>query len=360
MKLLIKHLLILSLIVPSIIYANDFEGRYTREKKLSKSYNVNSDAKLQVENKYGNIEISPWDRDEISIEVVIRVTGNSESKVEDKLDDIDIEFSGNKSLVYAKTHIESSNSWFNWFNTNVNYKINYYIHVPITSKLDIKNKYGDTFIEESKGEVILTHDYGKIVLGTLLNERNEIDMDYSNLEADYIKNAGISLDYSDFSVGELESFTLNADYSHIDLGKAIKGSYDLDYGGLSIEAINILEGDSDYTDIRVDLLGKAANLSADYGKITIGLVSDALESLTIDTDYTGIKIGYAESSNFNFEINSKYTDVEGINDDLFNLDYRNEKSSSKHLKGSFGRSATDHSININSSYGHIKFRKKFN
>src|SRR6056300_141937 len=112
MKLLIKHLLILSLIVPSIIYANDFEGRYTREKKLSKSYNVNSDAKLQVENKYGNIEISPWDRDEISIEVVIRVTGNSESKVEDKLDDIDIEFSGNKSLVYAKTHIESSNSWF--------------------------------------------------------------------------------------------------------------------------------------------------------------------------------------------------------------------------------------------------------
>ncbi len=360
MKLLIKHLLILSLIVPSIIFANDFEGRYTREKKLSKSYNVNSDAKLVVENKYGNVEISPWDRDEISIEVVIRVTGNNESRVEDKLDDIDIEFRGNQSLVFAKTHIESSNSWFNWFNSNVNYKINYYIHVPISSKLDIKNKYGDTYIEESKGEVKLTHDYGKIVLGTLLNERNEIDMDYSKLEADYIKNAGISLDYSDFSVGELETFTLNADYSHINLGKAIKGSYDLDYGGLTIEAINSLEGDSDYADIRVDLLGKAANLSADYGKITIGLVSDALESLTLDTDYTGVKIGYEEASNFNFEINSKYTDVEGLNDDLFNLDYRNEKSSSKHLKGSFGRSSSDHSININSSYGHIKFRKKFN
>ncbi len=360
MKHLINYLLIASFVIPSLAFANPTEGRYTREKKISKSYKVDADATLSIENKYGTVEISPWDRNEISIEVVIRTTGNNESKVEEKLDDIHIEFSGNNHLVNAKTFIESGNNWFNWFNTNVNYKINYYIHVPITNDLDIKNKYGDTFVEEAKGAVKLTHDYGKIVIGSLLNENNHIDMDYSKLEADYIKNASISLDYTDFSIDEIESFDLNADYSHINIGKSIRGSYDLDYGGFNVEFIDVLEGDSDYADIEINHLGKAANLSADYGKISIGLISNEIESITIDTDYTGVKIGYTEDVNFNFEINSKYTSVEGLDSNLFDLYFRNEKSSSKQFKGTFGRSKSNNNINLKTSYGHIKFRKKFN
>lgn len=360
MKHFINYLLIASLVVPALAFANPTEGRYTREKKLSKSYKVEADATLSVENKYGNVEISPWDRDEISIEVVIRTTGNNESKVEDKLDEISVEFNGNSHLVSAKTFIESSSNWFNWFNSNVNYKINYYIHVPITNDLDIKNKYGDTFVEESKGSVKFTHDYGKIVVGSLMNEKNHIDMDYSKLEADYIKNASISLDYTDFSVDKIDSFDLNADYSHINFGKSIRGSYDLDYGGISIESIEVIEGDSDYADIEINQLKKAANLSADYGKIAIGVISNEIESIAIDSDYTGIKIGYTDEVNFNFEINSKYTSVEGLDSNLFDLYFRNEKSSSKQFKGTFGRSKSNNEINLKTSYGHIKFRKKFN
>lgn len=360
MKQLLTYLLITSFAIPALAFANPTEGRYTREKKMSKSYKVDKDATLMIENKYGNVEISPWDRDEIYIEVVIRTTGNNESKVEDKLDDISVEFSGNSHMVSAKTYIESTNNWFNWFNSNVNYKINYYIHVPISVELDIKNKYGDTFIDESKGSVKLTHDYGKIVLGSLYNERNSIDMDYSKLEADYIKNAKINLDYTDISVGEIETFDLNADYSHSNFGKSINGTYDLDYGSLSVEAINVIDGNSDYADIEVNLLGKAANLDADYGKITIGMISNSIESISMDTDYTGVKIGYTEDVNFNFEINSKYTSVDGLDADLFDLYFRNEKSSTKHYKGTYGRSENNGLIDLKTSYGHIKFRKKFN
>lgn len=358
MKRIIYLLLILALTTPSIALATTLDGRYTREKKQSKSYQVNSDTQLYIENKYGNVEISPWDRDEISIEVIIRTTGNNESKVEDKLDEINISFSGNKSIVRAKTHIESSSSWFNWFSSNVNYKINYHIRVPISNDLNITNKYGDTFIEESTGVVKLSHDYGSIIIGNLTNERNEIDMDYSKLEADYIKNATITIDYTDISIDEIETIDLDSDYSDVNLGKVINATYDMDYGSISINAVNKINGNSDYTDIEIDLLGKTATLSADYGKMSIGGISTAFESISIDTDYTGIKIGYFEDSNFSFDINSKYTDVDGLDDDLFNLNFSNKKSSSSQYKGTYGRSQSNGLLEIKSTYGHLKFRKK--
>lgn len=360
MKNSMNYLLIFTLIVPTLLVANDFTGRYTREKKLAKSYKVTADAKLLIENKFGNVEITPWDRDEISIEVVIRTTGTNESKVEDKLDDIDVSFNGTKYVVSAKTHIESNSNWFNWFNSNVSYKINYFVHVPVTNDLDIQNKYGDTYISESKGKINLTHDYGTIILGSLYNDAVNIDMDYSKLEADYMKQAIINIDYTDISIDEIHTLDLESDYGHIQVGKSLMINYDMDYGSISIGAVNKIVGNSDYTDVDIEQLGSTAQLSADYGKIAIKSLSSLFDKISIDTDYTGIKIGYSEDSNFSFNINTKYTDVNGIEGDRFNLHYQNQKTTSAQYKGDYGTTPSKSHMELNTSYGNITLRKKFN
>ena len=45
------------------------DGDYTKEKSISKSFNVDSDALLQATNSYGNINVYLWDENKISFQV---------------------------------------------------------------------------------------------------------------------------------------------------------------------------------------------------------------------------------------------------------------------------------------------------
>ena len=98
MKRLFNILLLAVLIAPMALLANEnpkFKGKYTKEKKLHKEYSVNAGASLTVDNSYGNIDIVSWDENRIVIDVTITTNGNNEEKVQKKLDNIEVEFSGN-------------------------------------------------------------------------------------------------------------------------------------------------------------------------------------------------------------------------------------------------------------------------
>ena len=99
------NILIAFLLLPLLAGAHNdkFKGKYTKEKTLSKEYTVNANAGLEVSNSYGNIDIVTWNQNRTVIEVRIQTNGNNEEKVQKKLDDIDVEFSGNGTLVKAKT-----------------------------------------------------------------------------------------------------------------------------------------------------------------------------------------------------------------------------------------------------------------
>ncbi len=104
------------LLIPFVSFANHdkFKGKYTKEKTIKKEFSVNEEASLEVDNSYGNITIVSWNENRIIIEVFIKTNGNSEEKVQERLDDIHIELSVNSSKVTATTHINAneSSSWW--------------------------------------------------------------------------------------------------------------------------------------------------------------------------------------------------------------------------------------------------------
>ena len=56
-------------------------GKYTKEKKIHKTYNVNSSASLNIDNKYGDVSIMTYSGSEIIIDIIIKTNGNDEEKV---------------------------------------------------------------------------------------------------------------------------------------------------------------------------------------------------------------------------------------------------------------------------------------
>ena len=364
---MLYKLLFLAAMVPSVALCSnnplhdDFTGRITKEKKISKKFNVSPNSLLQVNNSYGNVDITTWDQNTISIEVFIKTNGNDEEKVKAKLDDIKVEFNQTPDGVKAKTVFsKEESSWWNSLfgsNSNVNMEINYVIKAPVTNNVEVNNDYGNVFLDKLTGNAKISCDYGRIDIGELHGNNNYLSFDYSrNSHFGYINKAVISADYSEFTVDDAKSLELKADYTDSKMKKIELLQFSCDYGSLVVEKVRKIAGSGDYLSTRIGQIFQAANLNLDYGNIVIAEVVKGAEEIKIDSDYTGVKIGYNKEHPFRFSVNTNYGNVKGT--DKFEVNKRNEGNSSSSYAGYHLNNTGNGNIIVSSNYAGVTFQEK--
>lgn len=336
-----------------------WNGKHTKEKTIKKSYAVTKDALLKIDNSYGNINVITYSGNTVSIEVRIKTNGDNLEKVEEKLNDITVDFQASSNRVSAKTIFQKdkSNSWWNWGrNSNVNMEINYLIKIPITNSVDLNNDYGTINLDRLEGHAKINCDYGKIITKELLADNNSISFDYTNNSFfEYIKSGKITADYSGFTVAKTKNLEIEADYTKSVVEIAENVTYTCDYGSITIEKANYINGDGDYLTARFGEIYKNIQLTSDYGSIRIDKMTANAGNISIDSDYTGITIGYDASYQFQFDIDLEYASLRGSEDFLFTT--KKEASTDKYYKGYYGKSTTNNLIKISSDYGSVTFKK---
>lgn len=360
MKLLFK-LLFIALLLPTVVMANNpkFKGKYTKTKTLNKEYTVNADAGLRVDNSYGNIDIVTWNENRTVIEVVITTNGNNEERVQEKLDKIDVDFSGSGSLVTAKTIFKGrkNNSWSFWKkNNNVRMEINYTIKIPITNTVDLDNDYGAINITKLEGSCKLSCDYGQVNIGQLMADNNYLSFDYTNNSSiEYMKSGKINADYSGFTLEKVEDLEINADYTRSEVLNARKINYNNDYGKISIGRVDNITGRGSYIPLKIEELRGNLDVNSDYGSVTVRNITASAGNVTIRSDYAGIKLGYDSGYNFDFYIDLSYAGLSG-KDDLEVMKSSTDYSS-KSYSGYHGNKNSGNTITINSDYGGVSLTK---
>ncbi|HSP12871.1 MAG TPA: hypothetical protein VLO29_10120, partial [Salegentibacter sp.] len=274
MKALLYKLILAAVLIPGLTFCNnDLSGKHTKEKKISREFSVSANSNLKVDNSYGNIDISTWDQNRVVIEVFIKTNGNDPEKVQEKLDEIEIEFNQSSSGVSAKTQLskgKSSSWWTNLFSgsSNVNMEINYIIKAPETNNVDLNNDYGGIYIDRLLGNSRISCDYGKIDIMELRGNSNILNFDYTRgSRFGFIKNAEITADYSEFEVEEAENLKVNADYTTTNLKKVSNLEFDADYGSINVDKVKRIIGNGDYLSTKIGRIFTSADLNVDYGSL---------------------------------------------------------------------------------------------
>lgn len=354
MKNMYKTLFIL--LIPTIMFANNYDGKYTKTKTVKKEFTVNKDALLNVSNKYGNIEIVTWNENRIVFEIVITTNGDNEDKVSERLDDITIDFSNSISNVSAKTIIEKSNNW-NWIgkSNNINLKINYSIKVPATNHVDITNDYGNILIDKLEGSSKINCDYGKLIIGSLFHKSNSININYAPLSTiSYVNEAKINADYSKLVIDKSNAISLNSDYSNSTFEQVDYLEFNGDYGNITVEKVKIIKGNSDYLVVKIGTLSDKLILNTDYGAVKINELKSGFSLVDLKSSYTGIKIGIDKLTSFNLNATYSYGDLK--HDDLnFTFNKKVQEKTSKNYEGYLNNNNSKSLIKINSTYGSSTF-----
>ena len=344
-----KCSVLLFLFLPLLAMAGK-DGEHA-EKKITREFNIQVNGHLNIENKYGDVDIAMGEENKIKFDITIKASAGSQKKAQELIDNITVDFNEGINRVDAKTVVESSSSWMSWFNTGSNeIEINYQVLVPKDIYLELNNKYGSIYLESTDRDAKIDLAYGDIRLGDL-NANLDLDMAFSQGSLSQIKQGQLSLTNSELEMENSQSLSVDMKYSELTMGSSgrlnlvssygeTKGvdveevSYTGKYDNFKVERVKSISADCNLTDVEVGGIASSGSFDMHYGDLDVSNIGIGFKSLNISSSYTDVKLSFQDGASYSIDAVTNYCDI-NHSDDLKVSEYI-ERTTSATLKGSKG------------------------
>jgi hypothetical protein len=328
---------------------------HEKVKSLSRTFKVGANDKLNIENQFGRVEVQTWAKNEIAVEVTIIARAETESKAQEIMDHINIKISEGGDLISFVTEREPMTIRSN---TQKSFEINYVVRMPKRNALRVGNKHGTIQLPDMDGPTEVDLRYGKLTAGSLNNVRNRINVAYSGAECQiaFVKGGDLDFKYSSLRLNAADAINTNTGYSSITINKVdalvMESRYDTRF---LIGSAGQIAGTGSYSAIKIGSLRESANLNVRYcSGFEISNVAASFKKLELTGGYTGMALGFADNSAFNFEVDTQYGSLK-MNQDLADFTFREVKNTSSSYKGKYGKATPKAVVNVTSRYGSVRF-----
>jgi hypothetical protein len=312
-------------------------------KRVYKNYPINAVQKLDLNNKYGNIYIENNRTDSVIVSADIWVEGSSD-RARHLLDNIIVHINQSGSTITAITEIE------NTMNGNNEFSIDYHISIPADRELQVVQKYGNVNMKDLTGKGTFEIKYGALNGQKLLSPDLSMDIAYSKVDIEAIKDLTLSLSYSKIKLEKGNNLKVETRYSGLTIENCKQIDASSKYDDYNIQSLNTLIINSMYTGISVGKLTEKLNLINGYGGVTIREIPAGFESINVENKYAGIKLGIATDASYKLNGKVRYSDIKHPDGKLNKM----RENTSYEVTGTIGSSENPKStVRIDSSYGSV-------
>jgi hypothetical protein len=276
-------ILVTILLTPAIAKNEDVEDS-EKTKVYSKIFTVTNKDNLLIDNQFGFVKINTWDKNEVKVDVIIKIGSNSEKRTQCYLDGIEIidKRIGNQLSVQTHMNTKDCNSWGN--NSN-ELHIDYTVSMPKDMALTVRNKFGNTVIPTFRAPLIVDTKHGNFEAHTLSNAQNDITVAFGKVNIDQLENAKLNMSYSTLVLDRAKIILLNNRFGKLKLGEVDNLAGQFSYSGTSIGSIN-------------NVCKITLNFSEGF---VVSQLPNSLESVDIQASYSTIKLP-TENQNCSFDV----------------------------------------------------------
>lgn len=319
-----------------------------KEKRVDKTFNVNSNTRLSIDNRFGKVHINTWDQKSIKAEVVVEVEG-SESSAREVLDRINIDVAESSSEVRLETEISDSNR--KW--KNQRFRIDYTISMPRNNPLDIEHRHGDVYIDNFNGPLELELAHGQVIAEEL-NGECEISLQHGNGGRIAAIGSGslVVQHYNRLRLGKLGDLNMKIAHSTIDMEHTGDLSMELQHSTLESETIGDLNIDMQHSKIeaelikslRVDMqhsnidserLGGSLVVDANHSQVEVGEVAAGFKEIEFDGNHSYLGFELTSGTNATLEIDLNHGRL-NYPESKVSMSHVNIENNSREYKGKIG------------------------
>lgn len=271
MKKLISIFSLSLLLVNAVMARSAGEPEVEKTKAYTKSYAISGGDKVSLSNKFGEMKISTWSKNEVKVDVNIIVKANDNEQAQRLLDAISIKDGKTGSDIFFKTKMKGDNdgddddddkSNRNRRNdgNNTSFRINYTVYLPANASLDAENMFGDMSIGDFNGPLTLESKFGSLTAGTLTQSKKvlvQFGNKVSTIEG--IGNGKLSIQFSQAIVNKL-SGDVSADFNQ---SRGVKIRLD--------NGLKKLDVNNNFSDLEIDApktLSASFKINTSFGKFS--------------------------------------------------------------------------------------------
>ncbi len=331
-------------------------------KEFKKEFPVNNNTKLEIRNKYGNVDIKDWNNPSISIEVRIIVRSSSQEKADKTLEYITIRFEQDGNTVSASTEFKDNLAdVFKGFNDDEkSLEINYSVYMPKTTPLSLSNKYGSVFINELASTSTIDVKYGKLTANKILHDAEQpltqIILGYSNATIQECKWIKLDIKYSKIQISQSKAIIMLSKYSKIYLDNGSSLVCESRYDTYELGRLTNLVATAGYTHFSVQELTKKLQIDAKYSDVEIDNIPPGFEQIKVNASYGSYKLGISPDASYHIDGYARYCKIYYPEENA-QVNRINENNDMK-VNGFIGKNLNaKSSVVLNSSYGNIKLVK---
>ncbi|MBD1393613.1 hypothetical protein [Mucilaginibacter glaciei] len=297
-------------------------------KNYSKSYSVDGNDVLQISNKFGNVTVNTWNKNEFKVDVQMKFSSDNESNVNDMMEGSSVSDSKSGNVVSFRTAIGDANNGQG--NKHQNMSIDYKIYMPASNAINISNQFGVITLPNLSGKTTIRLQFGNLIAQQLTNTQNDVSISFTSDKTSFIElfNGGkLKIQHSNFKAGVVNNADAVFGFSKVDIDR-LKGSANVDvkFGkGLSIATLGS---------------AKDVNIKAQFAKVNF----DINDSDSFNFDIT-TKMGNG------FDNSSGKAKITGKTPSDDERGY----SSTKTYRGYVGKSGSDNKVTITTNFGEVNF-----
>lgn len=348
--------LLLSLTLLVIFAATATAEEYS--KNLHKTFPADQNTQLVIQNKFGSVDINNWDKNEVSIEVVIKVDHKNEEKAKELLDYLNVEFSHEGNIIKAITTIDEkfNRTSISWGDNNKYFSINYKVNMPKNLQLELENKYGNVFINEITGYAFIAVKYGNLKINKIIRDNtkplSEIELGYSDgtiEESEWLK---VNMKYSKLQIEKSKAIIAISKYSKLYVTKSSSIVCESKYDDYKIGSIANFVTTAAYTDFKFEEITKKIEVENRYGGFTVNRIPKDFELIDINNEYGSVKLGIDANASYQVIGNAKYGDIDYPSTGRVS---RIKESSELSIEGNVGNDMnSQNKVKIITKYGSVK------
>jgi len=304
-----KKINLLVMVLGALLFMQTINAQKTFTKKYHKEYKATKNTTLEINNRYGKLHVENWDKNSITIDVVVTVKKEDKQKAEKVYKKINISFKQNGDLISALTDITKSIN-------NTKFSIDYKVKIPKYINVILSNKYGNLFLNELEGKAIINVKYGNLSINKLsrgnIKPLNTVNIAYSNGVCNINKSNWLKLQmrYSKVNIGSSKSLIIESKYSKIEIKKCnyivSKSKYD---NMFKIGEVGNFITTAAYSDFTINKVIKKVEADIEYSKFNIDEVTNNFELIKLRLRYGSSDIGINKNASCKLKAKANYASV---------------------------------------------------
>lgn len=284
------------------------------EKKFNKVWSTSSKKVFEVFNKFGDITLKTWEKNEISVDVSIRVENYPKDKADMYLQLININYVESDSLLKLVTFFdEKVEKALNNQSDNKKIRVDYTVYHPVYQKVKLNNRYGDIAIDELNGKSTFNLKYGDFSANNMIFDEtkpfSQLDIAFGKATIKKTSWMQFNISYADLNTEEATAMIIISKYSNITGGVIHSMVADSKYDDYTVFKLKNFIIESKYSGLTLNEVDKQMHVTMEYGNVKVKTVPAGFEKIKVDSKFSGCDLYIDETACYRLNSEVEYGEV---------------------------------------------------